>query len=99
MANETNATTDSTESQALAPAQVALIAERDARIEKLEVELKTMSEKHAFQKNRADGLEASVKDSSTELARLRKSPKAPPIEKGTCVVIDGIRHESIGTFR
>jgi hypothetical protein len=85
------------------------LASRDTRVKELEADLKSMTGRHTFQKNRADRSEEAVKaltqsleaasslstDLVSELDSLRNS--ASP--KGTHVVLDGVRHDVIGAFR
>lgn len=61
--------------------------------------LKTESEKHAFQKKRADGLEKTLKEREVELEAATKKQAALETAGGRMVFLDGEAHEVIGVFR
>lgn len=67
--------------------------DRDARISGLEAELKAANERLEASKKRALKLEAALKDQK----EVSRGPTIP--SQGISVVVDGVVHPSIGSFR
>lgn len=76
----------------------------DPRVAELEALLKEQTEKHNFQKKRADGLQKSLDAAITRIDERQKVIDGLRETTGTNdghdhVILAGVAHEIIGTFR